>query len=133
VIDTQDTMTGSQFALDTFTIVLPAVAFLVWIYSGRELRRWWRRRNLNIPNEEENVRTITGPLWEVTWIKVSEITEKRPDDQRSTVLGNTLPEVMQVLKAKYGDEFDEKNVRSADKRSYSNVIVGIPDTVREGR
>jgi hypothetical protein len=47
------------------------------------------------------------------------------------VLGNTLGEVMRVLKAKYGDEFTEQNVRSADKRSYSNVIVGIPE--REGR
>ena len=63
------------------------------------------------------MRTITGPLWDIAWIKVSEIAEKRPEDQRSTVLGNTLPEAMQVLKAKYGDEFDEKNVRSASKQS----------------
>jgi hypothetical protein len=31
-----------------------------------------------------------------------------------------------VLKAKYGDEFDERNVRRASKQDYFNVIVGIP-------
>jgi len=47
------------------------------------------------------------------------------------VIGHSLVEVMQVLKAKYGDEFDEKNVRSADFRSYSVVIAGIPE--KEGQ
>ena len=73
------------------------------------------------------MKTISGPTWDVKWVKVSELTEKRPDEQRSTVLGNTLPEVMQVLKARYGDEFDERNVRGTEKRDYSNVIVGIPE------
>lgn len=70
--------------------------------------------------------TINGPLWEVGWIKVSEVGEKYPQEQRSTVLGNDLPQVVQVLKAKFGDEFEEKNIRRASIQSYFDVIVGIP-------
>lgn len=108
-------------------IYLPFFALMMWLSFGKQIRRWWRRRKLNIPDEENNVKTISGPTWDVSWVRVSEDKEKHPDEQRSTVLGHSLPEVMQVLKAKYGDEFDEQNVRSADKRSYSNVIVGIPE------
>lgn len=97
--------------------------------GGRYIRRWWRRRKLNIPDEENDVKTITGPTWDVKWVKVSELGKKYPDEQRSTVIGSTLPEVMQVLKAKYGDEFDEKNVRSTDFRSYMVVIAGIPERI----
>jgi hypothetical protein len=44
---------------------------MLWVLQGKQLRRWWRRRNLNIPDEEGNVRTIIGPLREITWVKVS--------------------------------------------------------------
>jgi hypothetical protein len=120
-------ISNSTFSFVMIAAYLPLIAIMLWLPFGKHIRRWWRRRRLSIPNEENGVKTITGPTWEVTWVKVSEATEKRPEDQRSTVLGNTLAEVMQVLKTKFGDEFDEKNVRSADKRSYSNVIVGIPE------
>ena len=40
-------------------------------------------------------------------------------------MGHNLPEAMQVLKAKYGDEFNEKNMRRASKQSYTKEIVGI--------
>lgn len=120
-------MPNSEFVAIMIGVYVPLVVFMVWTLVGKQLRRWWRRRRLNIPDQEENVRTISGPLWDISWIKVSEAKEKHPEDQRSTVLGHNLPEAMQVLKAKYGDEFDEKNVRSADKRSYTNVIVGIPE------
>ncbi len=70
----------------------------VWAFAGKQLRRWWRRKKLHIP-EEENVRTISGPLWCINWIRVSESTEKHPENQNSTVLGNDLPEALQVLKA----------------------------------
>jgi hypothetical protein len=45
----------------------------------------------------------------------------------STVLGDDLPQVVQVLKAKFADEFEEKNVRRASKQSYTKVIVGISE------
>lgn len=109
------------------TVFVPYIALMVWITFGKQIRRWWRRRKLNIPEKEKDVKTISGPTWDITWVKVSEAKETRPDEQRSTVLGHSLPEVMRVLKSKYGDEFDEQNVRSADKRSYSNVIAGIPE------
>jgi hypothetical protein len=83
---------------------------------------------MNIPEREDKVRTITGPLWEVGWVKVSENGEKHPEEQRSTVLGNDLPEVLQVLRAKFGDEFQEKNIRRASKQNYFDVIVGIPES-----
>jgi hypothetical protein len=127
VIDTQGTISNSAFSFLMSALYLPLFALMVWLYFGKQIRRWWRRRKLNIPNEEKDVKTISGPTWDVTWVKVSEAKEKHPDEQRSTVLGHGLREVIQVLKAKYGDEFDEQNVRSADKRSYSNVIVGIPE------
>jgi hypothetical protein len=120
-------MPNFEFALVMITIFLPYLAFMVWITHGKQIRRWWRRRKLDIPNKERDVKTISGPTWDITWVKVSEANEKRPDEERSTVLGHSLREVMLVLKAKYGDEFDEQNVRSADKRSYTNVIVGIPE------
>jgi hypothetical protein len=110
-----------------WTICGAFVASMVWITKGREIRRWWRRRKLNIPSEENDVKTISGPLWDISWVRVSEATEKHPDTQDSTVLGHDLPEAMQVLKTKFGDEFDEKNVRRASKQSYTNVIVGIPE------
>ena len=62
---------------------------------------------------------------------VSEAMEKHPESHDSAVLGHDLPEAMQVLKAKYADEFNEKNVRRASKQIYTNVIVGIPE--REGQ
>lgn len=34
------------------------------------------------------MRTINGPLWEAGWIKVSEVGDKYPEEQRSMVLGN---------------------------------------------
>ena len=128
MIDTQDTMSNFGFSLMMSALYLPLLALMVWSAFGKQIRRWWRRRKLNIPNEENGVKTISGPTWDVTWVKVSEAKEKHPDEQRSTVLGHSLPEVIQVLKARYGDEFNEQNVRSADKRSYSTVIVGIPET-----
>jgi hypothetical protein len=125
-MDTQNTISNSTFTWTMLAIYIPFIAFMVWVPFGKRIRRWWRRRKLSIPNEENGVKTISGPTWEVTWVKVSEAPEKRPDEVRTTVLGHSLPEVMQVLKARYGDEFDEQNVRSADKRSYTNVLVGIP-------
>jgi hypothetical protein len=107
-------------------VYVPVIVLMVWMFGGKQLRRWWRRRKLNIPEKEENVTTINGPLWEVGWIKVSEVGEKYPQEQRSTVLGNDLPQVVQVLKAKFGDEFEEKNIRRASIQSYFDVIVGIP-------
>jgi hypothetical protein len=124
----QETMTNSEYTAIIIVVYVPLIVFMGWVYGGKQLRCWWWRRKLNIPDEEGNVRTISGPLWDISWIKVSEAKEKHPEDQRSTVLGHNLPEALQVLKAKYGDEFDEKNVRSADKRSYTNVIVGIPES-----
>ena len=129
MIDAQDTITTPQIVLPQVAIYSVFIAAMVWLYRGKNIRRWWRRRKLNTPNEETNVKTISGPTWVVVWVKVSEAPEKRPDEQRSTVLGNTLPEVIAVLKAKFGDEFDERNVRSADKRDYIEVIVGIPEKV----
>jgi hypothetical protein len=131
VIDTQNTMSNSAFTLLLSAVYVPLIVYMVWGTFGKQLRRWWRRRKLNIPDEEKNVRTIIGPLWEVGWVKVSETGEKYPEEQRSTVLGNDLPQVVQVLKAKFGDEFEEKNVRRASKQSYTNVIVGIPE--KEGQ
>jgi hypothetical protein len=128
VIDTQGAMPNSEFAAIMTAVYLPLIVFMVWAFGGKQLRRWWRRRKLNIPDEEENVRTISGPLWEVGWIKVSEVGERYPEEQRSTVLGNDLPQVVGVLKAKFGDEFEEKNIRRASKQSYFDVIVGIPGT-----
>jgi hypothetical protein len=125
VIDPNAPISNSTFAFTMSAFYVPLIAFMVWLYFGKYIRRWWRRRKLTIPSEEENVRTITGPLWDIRWVKVSEAIEKRPDTQESTVLGNTLPEVSEVLKAKFGDEFDEKNIRSASKQSYTNVLVGI--------
>lgn len=78
-----------------------------------------------------NVRTNSGPLWDISWIKVSEATEKHPSNQASTVLGHDLPEAIKVLKAICGDWFDEKNVRRASKQGHSNVIVGIPGRKNE--
>jgi hypothetical protein len=128
VIDTQDAISNSKLAAILTATYLPLFAFMGWMLWGKQIRRWWRRRNLNIPDEEKNVRTISGPLWDISWIKVSEASEKHPNTQDSTVLGHDLPEAMQVLRAKYGDEFDERNVRRASKQSYTNVIVGIPGT-----
>jgi hypothetical protein len=128
VIGTQDSISNFKFAAILTAVYVPFVVFLAWMLGGKQLRRWGRRRKLNIPESEENVRTINGPLWEVVWIKVSEIGEKYPEEQRSTVLGNDLPQVVQVLKAKFGDEFEEKNIRRASKQSYFDVIVGIPGT-----
>lgn len=127
MIDTQNTMSTSAFTLIMSAVYLPLFAFMLWIVRGKQIRRWWRRRKLNIPDEENEVKTVTGPTWDIKWVKVSEAKEKHPDEQRSTVMGHSLREVMQVLRAKYGDEFDEKNVRSADFRSYSIVIAGIPE------
>ncbi len=127
IIDTQQGMPNSQFVAILTAAYLPLFALMGWMLCGKQLRRWWRRRSLNIPKEEENVRTITGPLWDISWVKVSEATEKRPEEVSSTVLGNDLPEAIQVLKAKFGDEFNERNVRRASKQSYTNVIVGIPE------
>jgi hypothetical protein len=129
VIGTQDTVSTTSATIIMCTVYASFALFIVLMFGGgKRLRRWWRQRKLNIPSEAEaNVKTISGPTWDVKWVKVSELTEKRPDEQRSTVLGNTLPEVMQVLKARYGDEFDERNVRGTEKRDYSNVIVGIPE------
>jgi hypothetical protein len=126
-------MTDARFALFALAIYLPLILLMLWLAFGKQIRRWWRKRKLNIPNEEENVRTISGPLWEVSWIKVSEAAEKHPERQDSTVLAHELAEAMLVLKAKYGDEFDEKNVHRANKQSYSNVIVGIPDESSQHR
>jgi hypothetical protein len=128
VIVTRGAMSNSEFAAIMTAVYAPVVVFMVWVFSGKQLRRWWLRRKLNIPNEEEHVRTISGPLWDIIWVKVSEATEKHPQNQNSTVMGHDLPEAMQVLKAKYGDEFDEKNVRHASKQDFFNVIVGIPET-----
>ena len=129
LLDTQDTVTSYQFTIIMCAVYGAAIVFMVLMFGGgKKLRRWWRRRKLHIPSEAEaNVKTITGPTWEVKWIKTSEANEKRPDEQRSTVLGNSLSEVIAVLKAKYGDEFAEQNVRGTEKRDYSNVIVGIPE------
>jgi hypothetical protein len=128
VIGTQDATSNSKFAAILTAVYVPFVVCLAWMLGGKQLRRWWRRRKLNIPEREENVRTINGPLREVGWIKVSEVGEKYPEEQRSTVLGNDLPQVVRVLKAKFGDDFEEKNFRRASKQSYSDVIVGIPGT-----
>lgn len=128
LIDTQNTITTSEIVLFQLVFYVPLIALMVWIMGGKHIRRWWRRRRLNIPDEETDVKTISGPTWEITWVKVSERPERHPDDMRTTVLGNTLPEVFAVLRAKYGDEFDEKNVRSTSKQSYTNVLVGIPET-----
>jgi hypothetical protein len=127
VIDPNAPVSNSTFTWTMLAIYIPFIAFMVWVPFGKHIRRWWRRRKLIIPNEENGVKTISGPTWDITWVKVSEAIEKRPEEQRSTVLGNTLAEVMLVLKARYGDEFSEQNVRSASKQSYSNVIVGIPE------
>jgi hypothetical protein len=91
VIDTPAAMPNSEFAAIMSAVYVPLIVFMVWVFSGKQLRRWWRRRKLNIPAREENVRTINGPLWEVGWIKASEVGEKYPEEQRSTVLGDDLP------------------------------------------
>jgi hypothetical protein len=129
VIDTQDTITATSVTVIMGTIYACVIVFMVLMFGGgKALRRWWRRRKLHIPNEAEaSVKTISGPTWDIRWVKTSEAKEKRPDEQRSTVLGCNLSEVFAVLKARYGDEFDEKNVRGTEKRDYSNVIVGIPE------
>jgi hypothetical protein len=119
-------MPNAEFATIMTAVYVPLLALMLWGLGGKQVRRWWRRRKLNIPAKEDNVRTISGPLWDISWIKVSEATEKYPENQNSTVLGHDLPEAIQVLKAKYGDEFDERNVRRASKQDYFNVIVGIP-------
>lgn len=130
LIDTQETMTTTQLVLITsipLAMCGAFVVFTIWMIRGKEIRCWWRRRKLTIPKEENGVRTISGPTWNVKWIKVSEMKEKRPDEVSTTVLGRDLPEVIAVLKARYGDEFEEINIRSADKHSYSEVLVGLPE------
>jgi hypothetical protein len=126
-MNTKDAMPNAEFAAIMTAVYVPLLVLMLWALGGKRLRRWWRRRKLNITDKGENLRTISGPLWDISWIKVSEATEKYPEAQDSTVLGHDLPEAIQVLKAKYGDEFDEKNVRRATKQSYTNVIVGIPE------
>jgi len=127
VIDTQST----EVATTTITVFMgvfyaAVIAFLMWLLLGKRIRRWWRRRKLNIPGEDD-VRTISGPTWSVKWVKVSQIKEKRPDEENTTVLGETQRDVFEALKAKYGDEFDERNIISTEKRPYLTVLVGIPD------
>lgn len=126
MIGTQDSISDLKFAAILTTVYVSFVFFLAWMLGGKQLRRWWRRRKLNIPEREENVRTINRPLREVGWIKVSEVGEKYPEEQRSMVLGNDPPQVVRVLKAKCGDEFEEKNIQRASRQSYFDVIVGIP-------
>jgi hypothetical protein len=120
-------MPNAEFVVIMTAVYVPIFALMLWPVGGKQLRRWWRRRKLNITEQGENVRTISGPLWDISWIKVSEIAEKYPGAQNSTVIGQDLPEAIQVLKARYGDEFDERNVRRATKQSYTDVIVGIPE------
>ena len=130
LLDTQEIMSDSKFALIMLAIYVPifaVMAFLGWLAFGKHIRCWWRRRKLKIPSEENGVKTISGPTWEITWVKTSEAKENRPDEVRSVVMGNTLPEVFAVLRARYGDEFDEQNVRSTSKQSYSNILVGLPE------
>ena len=132
MIDTQTqeaTITATQIMLWQVSLYVIFFAVIIWSLRGKEIRRWFRRHKLSIPKEKD-VRTINGPTWDVTWVKVSEAPEKHPDVQRTTVLGNTLPEVIETLKAKFGDEFDEKNLRSTTKQTYSDVLVGIPDSGR---
>jgi len=132
VIDKQDVMTSAQFwtlSGSMWAICGFFIAFAFWIVKGKDVHRWWRRRKLNIPSEAEaNMKTISGPTWEVKWIRTSEAKESRPDEQRTTVLGHTLAEVLATLRARYGDEFNESNIRGTEKRSlYGDVLVGIPD------
>jgi len=70
VIDTENTISTSTFTLIMSAVYLPLFAFMLWIVRGKQIRRWWRRRKLNIPNEEKDVKTITGPTWDVKWVKV---------------------------------------------------------------
>ena len=51
--------------------------------------------------------------------------EKHLAEQSSRVLGNDLPQVVQVLKARYGEEFAEKNIRRASKQSYGKSACNI--------
>jgi len=125
-----NTVTIAVVSINGAMFVLFIVAMIL-IIKHKEIRRWWRKRKLklNVPGEDD-VRTITGPTWRIEWTKVSQIGEKYPDRMSTTVLGNTLPEVFQVLKAKFGDEFEEANVRGTSFGSeYSTVLVGIPDKV----
>ena len=73
MIDAQDVMPNSEFALIMSAIYVPTIVLMVWVFGGKQLRHWWRRRKLHIPKREENLRTINGPLWEVGWIKVSDV------------------------------------------------------------
>jgi len=68
VIDTQSGIPNSEFAAIMTAISAPLIALMVWAFAGKQLRRWWRRKKLHIPNEEENVRTISGPLWDINFV-----------------------------------------------------------------
>jgi hypothetical protein len=62
-------MPNAEFAAIMTAVYVPLVALMLWGLGGKQLRRWWRRRKLNIPDKGENVRTISGPLWDISWIK----------------------------------------------------------------
>ena len=70
-MDPHGATTNSEFAAIMAAVYGPVIVSIVWFYSRKQLRRWWVRRKLNIPDEEENVRTIGGPLWDISWIRVS--------------------------------------------------------------
>ena len=64
MVNTPRAMPNSEFAAILTAVYVPVIALMVCIYGGKQLRRWWRKQKLNIPDEEENVRTISGPLWD---------------------------------------------------------------------
>jgi len=53
-------MPTSEFEEIMTAVYAPVVVFMVWMLSAKQLRRWWLRRQLNIPEREGNVRTING-------------------------------------------------------------------------
>ena len=49
MVDTQNTMSNSEFALIMCAIYVPTVAMvcgMIWMFRGNEIRRWWHRRKI---------------------------------------------------------------------------------------
>jgi len=124
LLDTQGTMTTSQFLLFQCVVYGVLGVFMVLLYRGKHIRRWWQRKRIERKSIDMGV--IQGTTWDIE-VGINPNADRfRGFDRTESfrLFADTHDKAAAILR-KYRPDLNLDNIIKSE-RSMLSVIVDFP-------